>query len=341
MKPIKMQNYLGNFLIFGIIFSMTIFSILIIKSNGYRVKPDLMSFGVTFDLLFSIPVLYFLLIRKTKISKNSISILLTLNVILATIFIPQQNQFYLNFFKKWFLPLFELAIIAMLIFKVRKTIREVNEVKNGNLDFFNVLKKVVENIIPKKLAIPLSTEIAVFYYGFLNWKKPILKKNQFSYYKRNGIITTLIAFLFCGIIEIFVVHKILLKWNQTLAMVISVLSIYTAIQVFGILRALSKRPITIEKDGIYLKYSIISETFIDFKNIKNICNYKTQIEKNGSIKYFSPFGKLEGNNVKIDLINEQTVEGFYGFKREIKIFVLFIDNENDFIKQVETFLPNK
>jgi hypothetical protein len=336
MKSLETQKINRNIFIYGIPLSMVFISIFIINSNIFKTNPDLMSFGVTFDLIFSITFIYYLLIRKTKISNKSISIVLTLNLILATFIIPKPNQIYLNLFKNWFLPLIEIAITGIIIYSVKKKLKEVKENKVVNSDFFSTLKQVSYTIVPKYMATPLSTEIAVFYYGFINWKKAKLKENEFSYYKNSGIITTLIGFMMCAMIECFVVHLLLMKWSEIVAWIITGLCIYTLIQIYGILRAFAKRPITIEKNGISLKYSIISEGFVEFVNIKNIEIYTKEIEKKGNIKHFSPFGKLEGHNIKIELINEQTIESFYGKKKKIKIFTLFVDNKNEFINQVET-----
>ncbi len=338
MYSIKILN--KNVLVYGIPLLMVLISIFMINSSLFKTNPNLISFGVTFDLLFSIPFIYYLLIRKTKISNSTISIILTMNLILATFFIPKQNQIYLELFKNWLLPILELLIIGILVYSVKKTIKKIKKNETENTDFFSILKQISSEIVPKKMVIPLSTEIAVFYYGFFHWKKPKLNKNEFSYHKNSGIITILIAFMISGMIEIFVIHKLLMKWNITAAWIITIFSIYTVIQIYGILRAIPKRPITIEKNGIFLKYSFISETFIEFKNIKNIEIYTKEIEKKGNIKYFSPFGKLEGNNIKIELKNEQIIESFYGIKRKIKTMTLFIDQKNEFINQTKTLYNN-
>ncbi|HFS67296.1 MAG TPA: hypothetical protein ENK67_03700 [Flavobacteriia bacterium] len=185
---------------------------------------------------------------------------------------------------------------------------------------------------------PFATEIAVFYYGFINWKKDELSDNEFSYYKNSGIIITLIAFMMSGIIEIFVIHILLMKWNEIIAWIVTGLSIYTVIQIYGVIRAMPKRPIEIDKNGIILKYSILSETYIKFDNIETLEIFTKKIDKKGAIKYFSPFGKLEGNNIKIELKNEQIIEGLYGIKRKIKSFVLFIDEKEKFIEKINNAL---
>jgi len=338
MNLIKTTNRYQTISIYGIPFLLIFLSVLILKSNVFKENSNLLSFGITFDFVISIPFIYYLLIRKTKISTKSISILLTVNIILASFFIPKQNQYYLELFKNWLLPILELLIIGMLINNVKKSLKKINENETQNTDFFIILKQVLSELIPKKIVIPFATEIAVFYYGFINWKKRKLTENEFSYHKNSGIKTALIAFMISGMIEIFVIHKLLMRWNGTVAWVLTILSIYTAIQIYGIIRSLSKRPILINEKGIHLKYSIISETYIAFENINEIQIFTKEIDKKGAVKYFSPFGKLEGNNIKIELKKEITVIGLYGIKRKMKSFVLFIDEKEKFIQKINNAL---
>ena len=327
-----------NTLIYGIPSLMVLIFLFIIKSSLFKTNPNLISFGVTFDLLFSIPFIYYLFIRKTKISNSTVSILLTVNLILATFFIPKQNQIYLELFKNWLLPILEFLIIGFLVYNVKKTIKKIKKKGTEYTDFFSILKHILHKLVPKRMVIPFATEIAVFYYGFINWEKVKLSENEFSYHKNSGIITTLIAFMISGAIEIFVIHKLLMKWNEIVAWILTGLSIYTVIQIYGILRALTKRPIKIDENGIFLKYSILSEIYLKFDDIDNIEIFTKEIEKKGTIKYFSPFGKLEGNNIKIELKNEQTIEGLYGIKRKMKSIVLFIDEKEKFIEKINNAL---
>lgn len=338
MNSTKTINRYQTISVYGIPSLLIIMSVLILKSSVFKENSNLLSFGITFDFLISIPFIYYLLIRKTKISNKSISILLTVNLILASFFIPKQNQLYLELFKNWMLPILELLIIGILIFNVKKTLKKIEGNKTLNDDFFTILKQVICELVPKKMVIPFATEIAVFYYGFINWKKRKLSENEFSYHKNSGIITTLIAFMISGMIEIFVIHKLLMKWNETVAWILTGLSIYTVIQIYGIIRALPKRPVIIDKNGVYLKYSFLSETYIEFENIDNIEIFTKDIDKKGTIKYFSPFGKLEGNNIKIELKNEITISGFYGIKRKMKSIVLFIDKKEKFKQKINNAL---
>lgn len=336
----KINPFYKKIVVFTIYFLLIVALFPIVNSSAFKNNSDLFSFSITFDLFVSIPVVYYLLVRKTTISNKSISVILTLNLIVAGYILPKQNQYYLDIFKNWFAPIIELFIIGFLIYNVRNIIDKSKKQNNKNADFFTVLKKVTSELVPSKISIALATEIAVFYYGFLNWKKRILKNNEFSYHKESGAITVLITFMFSGVIEIFVLHKLLLKWSSTAAWILTAISLYTVIQIYGILRSLPKRPFLIEKNGIYLRYGILSETYIFFKNIESIELFSKDIEKNDKIRNLSPFGKMEGHNIRIKLKEENVLYSLYGIKREYHTLLFFVDKKNEFTKQIKDILQH-
>jgi hypothetical protein len=101
-------------------------------------------------------------------------------------------------------------------------------------------------------------------------KKRELKENEFSYHKDSGTITLLIAIIFIVAIETLVLHILLTKWSSLVAWILTFLSIYSGIQIFGFLKSMFKRPISIENNKLFLRYGIMNETTIDLKNIDNI-----------------------------------------------------------------------
>ena len=312
--------------------------IIVLKSTTYSQHLNLMSFAVTFDFLVTIPLIYYLLIRKTTISNQSVSLVFTLTLLLATVFIPKENQYYLTIFKTWVFPLLEFILIGFLIQKVHIAIQKTKVNTAQDTDFFIHLQHILVDIVPQRMVIPFATEIAVFYYGFVYWKKRKLAVNEFSYHKNSAIIPILVAFMLSGIIELFVIHNIVKKWNENAALILSLLSAYTVLQLYGIIKAIPKRPIVLTDKAIELRYSFLNEATIAYENIKNICVYTKEIDKYSVIKHFSPFGKIEGNTVLITLKKEITYQSIYGIKRKFKNNVLHVDNREAFVAQVKQHL---
>lgn len=312
--------------------------ILIVKSSIFKEHPNELSVGITIDLLLTVPLVYFLLIRKTKIPKTTVVPLLVLVLIICTFILPSENQYYLNLFKTWIFPIVELSILSFVIYNIRKGIKRYKLNKTESFDFFTTLKNTCYEILPKGVVTPVVTEIAVFYYGFLYWKKRELKENEFSYHKDSGTITLLIAIILIVAIETVVFHVLLSKWSSIAAWVLTFLSIYSGIQIFGFLKSMFKRPISIENNRLYLRYGIMTETAIDLKDIETVEISSKDIDLNKETRKLSFLGELESHNIIIRLKKENELIGLYGIKRKYKNLALYIDDKIEFTNRVNNAL---
>lgn len=232
----------------------------------------------------------------------------------------------------------ELSILSFVIYSVRKGIKRYKLNKTESFDFFTTLKNTCYEILPKGIVIPVVTEIAVFYYGFLYWKKRELKENEFSYHKDSGTITLLIAIIFIVAIETVVFHILLAKWNSIAAWILTFLSIYSGIQIFGFLKSMLKRPISIATDQLYLRYGIMTETAIDLKDIDTIEISSKDIETNKETRKLSFLGELEGHNIIIRLKKENELIGLYGIKRKYRNLALYVDDKIEFKNRINSTL---
>jgi hypothetical protein len=171
------------------------------------------------------------------------------------------------------------------------------------------------------------TEIAVFYYGFIHWKTIKLRPNEFSYHKDSGTVGLLMALVFLIAVETLAIHLLLEQWSIMAAWVLTVISMYSAIQIFGFSKSLLKRPIVITDHVLYLRYGILNETAI---NIEDIDLSTTDLKPNSETRKLSVLGALEGHNVVITLKKENTLIGLYGIIKNYKVLALHIDDKQDF-----------
>lgn len=336
MKKVVSINQ--NLVSFGIPLSLFGILIFLIKSSFFDANIHFLDLAITADLVLVVPLVYFLLIRKTDIPKTTIVPMMIVGLVIGSYLLPIENQNYLKLFKNWALPVVELSIVTFVIIKMRRAVIAYKSFKTSSPDFYTTLKNTYSEILPKKVVIPFATEIAVVYYGFINWKTVKPKANEFSYHKESGTPVLLGAFIFIILIETFVVHILLENWNMIIAWIFTGLSIYTVIQIFGFAKSLTKRPISIENDYLYLKYGILNEVKIPYSTIKSIYLSKKDLEKNKLTTKLSPFGELESHNTVIELEKESTLIGIYGFKKKFKVLGLHLDKPNDFIEKIENKL---
>ena len=332
------MTFQKKLVIFGIPLLLIGILVFIAKSSIYSIYPSKLGAAITFDSLLTVPLVYFLLIRKTKISKSTVLPFVILGMVICLLVLPSENQYYLGLFKTWILPVVEFSVLIFVGYNIFKTIKKYKRTKHKSIDFFTTLKKVCSEILPKIAVTPVVTEIAVFYYGFINWKRRQLKKNEFSYHKNSGTISLLVALIFIIGIETVVFHILLAKWNNIAAWVLTSLSIYSAIQLFGFLKSMLKRPIIIENNRLHLRYGIMVESVIDLNTIDSVELFSKDIKLNKETRKLSFLGDLESHNVLIKLKQEHTLIGLYGIKRKFKNLVFCIDDKTSFINQIKSKL---
>ena len=305
--------------------------IIVSKSHYFDEDPVSLSMAITFDLLITTPVLYFLAIRKREIPNTTVVPVFILGIVIASIILPTEHQFYLSLVKTWFLPFLELAIVTYVILTIRKAYRAIKQHTNEELDFFSAAKEATQKILPKKLVIPFATELSVFYYGFVSWKKKQLGSNDFSYHKETSTRMILGVFIFLILIETFAVHLLLQKWSMTAAWILTFLSVYTIFQIFGIARSLSKRPITVTADALRLRFGIMSESKIPYDKIYAVSPFSKSVEKDEGYAHLSSFKDMEGHNVLIELKAELELVGFYGIKKKYDKILIHLDEPKRFL----------
>ena len=211
--------------------------ITIINSGLITTEPSL-GLAITIDLLLVIPLVYFLLIRKTAIPKTTVMPVLVLGLVIGTVWLPKNEQFYIELFKAWVLPVVEVIVVTFVVFKVRKVLKTYKRQKSDVFDFYIVLQNTCAEFLPKRLVMPFVTEVAVFYYSFVNWKSLKLNENEFTYHKDSGLRAVLCVFIFLILIETAALHILLVKWNVIVDWILFGLSFYTALQVLGVCKVI-------------------------------------------------------------------------------------------------------
>lgn len=339
MKRILRHPYF--LLVFGLPLLLTVSLVFLSKSSFFARYPQDLSLGITIDLLLTVPLLYFFLIRKTKIPNTSVVAVMLIGVLVCSAILPADRQLYLDYFKSWGLPAIEMGILTYIIYRVRQAIRKFRVQFDESPDFYKTLKKTCAQFLPAGLVMPVVTEIAVFYYGFVYWKRRELKENEFSYHKDSGTIPLLIAIIFIVAIETVVFHILLLKWSSLAAWILTGISIYSGIQLFGFLKSMLKRPFSMEGDRLVLRYGIMAETEIDLQKIESVEISSTDLEFDDQTRKLSFLGSLEGHNVVIRLKRENELAGLYGRTRTYRNLAIYVDDKTGFKNTIEARLGQK
>ena len=319
----------------GLLFILFLYSVLFFIGQRKDIfSHSYLNLAITVDFLFVIPIVYFFTIRKTEIPKITVVPVMVLGMLLCGLALPASEQWYLNGFQNWVFPFVELGVISFVTWKVRKLVKSYKAKQATNIDFFDTLKEACAELFPKKMVMPLATEIAVFYFGFFQWRKKKLDSNEFSYHQDSATQTLLFSVIGLVAVEMITVHLLLSEWNPTISWVFTVLSIYSAVQLFGFARAVRQRPIVLKNDALVLRYSFLKQVEIPWNEIATIELFSKDLEEKSTIAKLSLLQALEGHNVRIQLKSEHTLTGLYGTTKQFEEIVLHVDNKQKFVDAV-------
>ncbi len=319
---------------FIVIPSLMILSLIALIKSPYFTSE--ISPYVVLDFLITIPLIYFLLIRRRNINRITVVSTFVLGLVTASIFLPTSEQQMVVVVKNYFLLFLELGILLYVINKARLIYNNFRKLGNS-VDFYEAITYSCKTILPSRAASFLGTEITVLYYTFFKWRFKELKKDEYSYTKEgsyNGVFLGLFLIL---MIETFVLHVLIVKTSVVLAWVLTILSIYTLLQLFAVWKSLYACPVCIDRaqKTIKLRFGFTGNIMLKVEDIESIVIHSSDFPEKNNVKYLSFLGAISGHNIIVNLKENITFEKIYGIKEETKSLAILIDDKESFKSVVE------
>lgn len=302
-----------------------------LMTEGFTNHRDLLSVGVSVDIALLIPITYFLIIRKSTIPKITIVPIFILSLVLAYQIVPDEHQITLTYLEYLVVPV-ELTIIGLLIYYVIKIGRDLEQSKGSLRSFPEILKVILEKRgLQGIYSNVISSEASLFYYTFAGWGKPAqLNSNEFTYDKSSGYKNVFILVLFLLPAETIALHFWLSSYNETLAWVLTAISIYSVFFLFGDRNSIRHRPISVNENGLQLNIGIRWNTEIPFDQIEKI----ELREGDETAEKFANLATFGYGNVMLILKDKMTLQGIYGIKKTTDRIALSIDEKDLFVQKI-------
>jgi hypothetical protein len=321
---------LVSFFALGI--TIIVASILILKSQSFANNPDLLSLGLTLDLTITIPLIYFLLIWKTRISNLTIIPVLILSFVIASFIIPSDHQFYLQFIEYALIPL-ELFIIVSIIRKTHQ-ISKAYRAKGLSYDFTETLRSILYDKFGNQLVANIfTTEVSLFYYLFNGWrnKSYSFPGSKYSYHRENGYTAIFFTITFVMVLETVALHLFVYQFIPVLAWTLTGLGIYFMFIIFGDYNAIRNRPISLDDSMLYLRTGVRWYTEIPLSAITEVELIRSEPKIEGNANFIT-FGSP---NIIVHLNSEYKAIGFYGISKKFTSFSFFIDDKLKFKQELD------
>ncbi len=324
----------------GIPFSIFLSCLLITFSSKFTANNELLSNAILADLLITAPLIYFLAIRKSNVSKMTVLRVFIAGLLFAGLILRSHSNPILQIIKTWIAPVIE-AFVIFIICKKFYFANKNAKANNSKIDFLFHCRNVVFQVLGnRKVADIISSEVAVIYYAFFGVKdKSIDYKTKFTSYKENGLPIVLGAILSIFLIETTGVHFLLSLWSKTIAWILTGLSLYTCLQLFAHIRAIKARPIIINSNSFEVHNGLAGDAFIQFSNIEKIEFSNKKPGDRESIKV-SLLKGLENHNIVVYLKNSIEVTKIFGIKKQTNTVLFFVDKPKEFINTVASLLTN-
>ena len=309
----------------------------LINSSQFTESLSTLSIGISVDVALIIPVLYFLIIRKSSIPKITVVPVFVLSLLLAYRILPDQYESTLNYIEYLIVPV-ELTVIGFLIYYVIKIGRGLDQSKSTLSKFPETLKRVLENAgLPSLQSNVISSEASLFYYTFTGWGGPDpLAANEFTYYKSSGYKSVFVVVLFLLPAETFALHYWLQSYSDTLAWVLTAISIYSVFFILGDRNSIRHRPIALAEEALQINIGIRWSFDLNYELIEKV----ELREGDETVEKFANLSTFGYGNVVISLKEKTKLIGIYGIRKTTDKIALSIDDKDRFIKQLHEKLSD-
>lgn len=335
MEKIKLSLFLDIkwLLIASVLLSSLVFSLGPVLASHPEVAV-----GITLDLTIVIPLIYLWIIRKKNVSTFTVIPVFLLCLLLASFLLPPAHHQALQWIKAWLLPIVELSALSFLIYKMRQIWIQLKKEKAANPDFLEVLYKSTRQVFGHStFAQVLSTELAVFYYAFYFGKKREADQLlSFSYHKKSGQTEVLGIICFLLIVETVPVHILLSMWNETLAWIASLSSLYIMLQILAHLRASRLRFIVFEEERLVLRNGLAASAQINYADIEDLEMTSRRVKTDKKVVKIGFLPELESHNMVLSLTDPQPITGLYGKEKKAQVLLFFVDDKEAFSQKMNS-----
>ncbi len=323
------KNLPNKYLYLGVPLLIIVSCYLITLTPVFNNNRNLLSYAVLADLLITLPLIYLFLIKNSSISKRTVLRVVLIGITCAGVILNVESNQFLYILKRWLAPIIEAVIIFTICYKFYSINKKAKNGNSKNSDFLIHSRVLLsETFGNAKIGAVIATEVSMFYFVFFSKKN---KKNSdelyFTSYKNNGIIAVFYAVMMAIVVETVALHFLLMPVSPLFAWILTGLSLYTCMQLFAHIRAITARVININNNILELRMGLAADAEIHFSNIKSIeLISKESIEKD--VVKISLLQKLEPQNMMMELYESVEITKLYGIKRYSKRISFFVDEPN-------------
>lgn len=294
------------------------------------VFTDILALAFSFDFLVTLPFVYLLLIRKTKVPNITVVPFSLAMLLLGFFFMPEAHQQYLYLYQLYFLPVLELGVLVVVVLKMRKARKMFTATEQG--DTYSRLHQVARQFIDVPRAAEIvATEMATIYYAVVAFRRSPAGKG-FSYHRETGLTAMMGALMLIVVVETVAVHILVeMFWSTGAAYVLSILSIYSLITLLGIVGASRFRKHQVAAEVLQLRFGL-QEAQVHYQQIQKLQKWTKEVPK---VEGMATMALLGNVNMMLSLTSTSTLSRSYGIRTSYKYLAFWADDPDALLLAVE------
>ena len=307
---------------------------------------DRLAGAVLADLMLLIPGLYYWL----EVRRNGRDLKTTIPVVFVCLWLsiqllPDEHTTVLQH-AVWLLPALELGLLAAVAVTVGRRLRAVQAAAHtgadaGTSDLLDLTRDATRSFLgPSRAASILAYEMAVFAYaaGLRRKTEPSSGPGVFSNHRRTAFSAYSGVLLFVLVAEIVPIHLLLERWSPVVAWIVFGLSLYGVLWVLGDARAVARRPMRVEPDGLRLRLGLRWSLDLAWPTVDEVRELRGAGQSEKDELALVPLGA--GANIEVRLRIPQIAEGPYGIRKPVRRIVLYVDCPGDFCDACHAFMAD-
>lgn len=227
--------------LFGVAYAL--FAIVLVRTHLYARNPDVAAWGITFDLVLTIPAAWWLfVIRGGRARPASIVPLFVLCSLAASRIVPAPQHAFIDQLR-WLAAPLDVVTIALVVRRLAR----------GRSAGDSLAMRVA------------AAEVTTLYYALFCWRKKT--PPGFTFHARSGWGAVMSAILVVLGAESFGLHLFIAQYSVKAAWIVTALDVYGVLWLLGDYYALRLRTTTIDADAMHVRFGMRWSATIDRANV--------------------------------------------------------------------------
>ncbi|HVT02568.1 MAG TPA: hypothetical protein VHL58_04230 [Thermoanaerobaculia bacterium] len=299
----------------------------LLRSSLYIRRPDVAVFGAAFDLLVSVPLIYyFLVVRRGSARASSLVGVVAFSLMAAAHIIPAGRQPVTKVLPFLIAPV-ELLVIALVIGRIRMGVRQARQRGESNHDPIAILRTAASSVLGDNVASEaIVSEIANVYYALFAWRrKPEETDTTLSFHKESGWSVVMAGFILAIVAESTALHLLLFTRAPRAAWVLTALDLYGILWLIGDAQGFRLRRTRLRTDALEIEFGMRWRGCIDVSLIEKVERVTAPLPKK-----FLKLMLLGDPEMVIHLREPITFSGMYGLRKTTATIAVRFDDAERF-----------